>query len=140
MATKKPAKTPGTWTKAEEELGRNLIHEARNHDGDFLKRFSNAAIKMGYRSYSAVPPGTRSFISSIAGQSRRKSPAAIRTVDKKPAKKKPSKKKEPSAPTEMTQEQLWLEEYAKSKSLQHGLHPEDDTAFIKYFQDRNHKR
>lgn len=94
---------------------------------------------MGYKNYASVPSGTHSFISSLGGQSRGKTPSTKKEV-KKTSVQQGRSKKQSFLPPEKTAEQLWYEEYAKSKSLQHTLHPEDEKLLIQDLRDIRNKR
>jgi hypothetical protein len=100
----------------EKKLGRALLDQARKHKGKFPYRMNLAAHALGYRSgYNEVPEQVRQFISSVGGK--------VSGVVKKKKKEKNSRF--------ITSEQ-WLEDLLANKSLQHGLHPEDEENVIEW--------
>ncbi len=105
------------FNEHEKKLGRALLDQAQKYDGDFRYRMKLAAHALGYHGgYHEVPERVRAFISSIGGK--------VSGVKRK-KKKKQNNSRFPTS-------KEWVEDLLANKSLQHGLHPEDEENVIEW--------
>lgn len=122
MPTKSTTNT-FTFTWEEKRLGEKILIEMRKVHGTNREKRYTVAHELGYTGYATghnpIPKNVRSYISSVAGKV-----AGIRRRQKNNMKENP---------VSNSNADVWYEEVAASRSLQHGLHPEDEEALVKYF-------
>lgn len=141
---------------AERRIARQVLEEAKRYDGVFIVRCSHAAKALGYQGYRSLPQGVRTYISYLGGTiggSRRKqkekppkkqsgqgSQMTFDELTSEPVKKKRPRKKPSLAitdillPGQATLEEMWRDELQRNRSMQHGLHPEDEYPLSEYFR------
>ena len=114
-----------TWTKVDVELAKKLRTYANDLKGSFLEKFGAAAQAHGYRSYSDLPSGVKSYISSLGGK-RRSSQNLTPIIKRRGRATREHGYVDP-------QNAEYYEELRKSKTMQHGLHPEDEAVLVEHF-------
>lgn len=118
---------PQRWTGKEEALGRRLLEEMKAATGDtFLMRANSASEVLGYGRYADIPQGTKSFISFIGGRSSGMKKRGNRAKNSA----SPSSEKPPPA----SYKERWFMEALASKSMRHGLHPQDEADLLEYLE------
>lgn len=100
------------WTIEEERIGEQFLVKLRGLSGTFEEKRDEAACSIeGYRAsnYMGLPPGTRSYISHIAQE----------------AKKRREEERKKERVKQMTED--WWEQYNSNTDFRHAMtHPDDE--------------
>lgn len=123
MAKKKS--TVPVWTDKEKILAEKIIAEAKKYDDIFIQKYGAAAKALGYCNYGDLPAGTKSYISTLGGKRSHKGVTKVKAPLL------------PQKPQGVPSAEEWYKEVAKSKTLQHGLHPKDESHLFEFFQEQN---